>query len=277
MSDAAVVSGNGTCRVVLPVPEDDRRLQSGEARRLFWGRRRRRRAGGSGQSASYARYDWFFGAFSGRRRRGGCFPADTTVTANGVTVPIQNLSVGDVVLGSDGLSPFHLQGHADANEVTTMVKVETLNNRSVMASPDHYFPLASGGHSKAEALAVGDFLWVQEIGETQNPLKMVSSPIVSTSLVTATGLFNPYTQSGNLFVNGILASCHSSWFLEGSGLTDSSIVRAYSALFSPLNALYDVKPHAFRSFHDEIGLNGRALSAVSVVDILVAAFNGFAA
>lgn len=35
------------------------------------------------------------------------------------------------------------------------------------------------------------------------------------SAITKAGLYNPYTMSGNIVVNGMLASSHSDWVLDG--------------------------------------------------------------
>jgi len=153
-------------------------------------------------------------------------------------------------MSSHGLSAFFIQGHADPDAVTTMLQIDTLSNHSVSASLDHYFPLVSGKHVAVHDLSVGDELWVQHEGT------MVSSPIVRLSEVTRKGLFNPYTLAGDIFVNEILASSHSSWFLEETGLSDSSIVAAYKFLFYPLSLLHHLKPSAFPCFHNALDDSG---------------------
>ena len=42
-----------------------------------------------------------------------------------------------------------------------------------------------------------------------------ASPVKSTKETTKSGLFNPYTLSGSIVVDGVAASCHSSWILDG--------------------------------------------------------------
>lgn len=176
-----------------------------------------------------------------------CFPVDTKVMSEGFSVPIQNAKIGMLLLSSRGPSPFFLQGHADADATTSMMEIDTLSNHSVKASFDHYFPLVSGTHLAAKSLSLGDELWVQHSGS------MVPSPIVGIRVVVARGLFNPYTVAGDIVVNGILASSHSSWFLEETGMSDATIVAAYKVLFSPLLFLHHLKPHAFVCFHEDIG------------------------
>jgi len=180
---------------------------------------------------------------------GGCFARGTMVATAGSSLPIQDAKIGMQLMTSQGLSPFFLQGHSDPDAETSMMQIDTLSNHSVKATFDHYFPLVSGTHMAAQRLSVGDELWVYHEGS------MVPSPIVGIQVVAATGLFNPYTVIGDIVVNGILASSHSSWFLEGTGMSDATIVAAYRALFSPLILLHHLKPNAFVCFHEEIGTN----------------------
>merc|ERR1711965_611763 len=106
----------------------------------------------------------------------------------------QDATIGMKLLTSQGPSPFFLQGHADPDAKTLMMQIDTLSNHSVKASFEHYFPLVSGTHMAAQRLSVGDELWVHHEGS------MVPSPIVSVQVVEATGLFNPYTVTGDIVV-----------------------------------------------------------------------------
>jgi hypothetical protein len=63
--------------------------------------------------------------------------------------------------------------------------------------------------------------------------------IVAKSLVAGAGLFNPYTLSGSIVVDGVAASSHSSSALDGLfELAGVSIPRGYQAAFAPVRALY---------------------------------------
>jgi hypothetical protein len=63
--------------------------------------------------------------------------------------------------------------------------------------------------------------------------------IVAKSLVPGAGLFNPYTLSGSIVVDGVAASCHSSSALDGIfELMGISIPGGYQAAFAPVRALY---------------------------------------
>jgi hypothetical protein len=204
---------------------------------------------------------------SGRRRRSddGCFPLGSFIEVDGRMLPIEQATIGMHLLGSQGPSPFMLQGHYDFHTTMDMMEIKTASNHSVIATFDHYFPLTSGMYSVARDMAIGDELWVRQDNS------IIASPIVSTSVVTAQGLFNPYTTSGDLFVNGILASGHSSWFLEGLGLQHSSVVSLYQALFSSLSFLYYIRPSAFRCFHNDIAEDQYVLDKIGASKIAYSA------
>jgi hypothetical protein len=56
------------------------------------------------------------------------------------------------------------------------------------------------------------------------------------------GLYNPFTLSGDLVVNGVLASAHSDWFLDRVMPQSyvSSIPAIYQAAMAPMRATYYV-------------------------------------
>ena len=50
---------------------------------------------------------------------------------------------------------------------------------------------------------------------TNLPRGCLVGAVVSTAFVSKRGLYNPYTLSGTIVVDGVAASCHSSWILDG--------------------------------------------------------------
>merc|ERR1711937_391329 len=108
----------------------------------------------------------------------------------GGAIPIQDVRIGDQLLGSQGMSSVMLHGHFDAWTRTSFMKIQTASNHSVAATVDHYFPLASGQHKAAHQLQLGDELMVQS-GDG-----LEKSNIVSLSSTEAVGLYNPYTTAG---------------------------------------------------------------------------------
>lgn len=61
-------------------------------------------------------------------------------------------------------------------------------------------------YKRAEDVEKGDKVWVEEEGEVAR--------VSSIAKVEKRGLYNPFSLGGNIVVNGVVASCHSDWFLD---------------------------------------------------------------
>merc|ERR1712187_607811 len=155
---------------------------------------------------------------------------------------METLQIGQFVHTSDGQSPFFLSGHHDGNALFPMIEITTASRHTVAATPDHYLPLVGGGHAAAKHLKVGHKLWVQAENGT------AESKITGLRRMLKRGLYNPFTTKGDLFVNGVLASCHSAWFLEDY-LPAHAVVKIYNLLFNPLVLAYMLNPSLFHKFH----------------------------
>jgi len=190
----------------------------------------------------------------------GCFPSRATVQAISGARAIKSLSIGTMLLTSQGYSPFFLSGHNDLQAITTMVQFTMASNHTLTVTPDHYLPLSDGVHRSAGRIATGDELLVQ-VGSD-----LVPSAITSVDSVEEQGLFNPYTIAGDLVVDGVLASCHSSWFLEGV-VPEAYIVPAYEATLAPLGSLYGIAPGWFARFAADFAKDPRPLSEVGWLHI----------
>jgi len=69
---------------------------------------------------------------------------------------------------------------------------------------------ANGRLVYAKDVAVGDLInYVSDGGAIK------TGAVVSTARALKRGLYNPYTLSGTIVVDGVAASCHSSWILDG--------------------------------------------------------------
>jgi len=123
-----------------------------------------------------------------------------------------------------------------------------LGNHTITLTHYHYIPVNGSLFAAAGKACLGDQLSVLVWGAGG---EVVLSPIVKKRVVTAVGLYNPYLVSGGLFVDGVLASSHSSWFLEPY-LEAATIVPTYQALFAPLALLYYLHTGWFQRFHNSI-------------------------
>lgn len=61
----------------------------------------------------------------------------------------------------------------------------------------------------AGGVAPNMFVWVAAEGQ------VVADRVIDIALAQDKGLFNPYTLGGTIVVDGVLASAHSSWVLDG--------------------------------------------------------------
>lgn len=63
--------------------------------------------------------------------------------------------------------------------------------------------------------------------------------VADVTLASSMGLYNPYTLAGSIVVDGVQASCHSSWVLDGLfRALGIPLPAGYQAAFAPLRALY---------------------------------------
>ena len=154
----------------------------------------------------------------------GCFPADAKVMTPAGPKAMHSLRVGDRVLSMDkhGRTFFddvYFFGHADPKAFTPMVQLRLRSSQSdqhlsLQLSPDHFVHACPRKYpcewSESRLLYAGEvlpgaFLWTAEGWLAQ---------VLNSSLVPKLGLFNPYTLSGTLVVNGMVVSAHSSWLLD---------------------------------------------------------------
>jgi len=84
----------------------------------------------------------------------------------------------------------------------------------------------------AEEVGIGDVVWYESADGTT-----ASAPVTAVAAEARAGLYNPLTLGGTILVDGVAASAHSDWFLDGV-LAPASQDVVYQALFLPVRALY---------------------------------------
>lgn len=132
---------------------------------------------------------------------GLCFPGDSEVDVRdkGPTM-MKNLALGDEIHVAKGLyEPVYSFGHKKDDVLTTFVQVETSSDygRPLELSKDHMVFTDGGRAVPASLLKNGDKLQ-SESGE--------SVTVTRIREVKRKGAFAPFTESGALVVNGIIAS-----------------------------------------------------------------------
>ena len=84
------------------------------------------------------------------------------------------------------------------------------DGRAASSDPVGAQVAANGDLVYAKDVAVGDL-----INHVSDDGALKSGTVVSTTRSFKRGLYNPYTLSGTIVVDGVAASCHSSWILDG--------------------------------------------------------------
>jgi hypothetical protein len=132
--------------------------------------------------------------------------------------------IGDRVLAMDAsgsliFSDIYMFGHRDPTTRAAFVKITTGSGAIMHLTPDHYLYATIPTNSSAwatsskllpaRAITTQHYVWVSVPGDS-----LQLENVVEVSLHMDTGIFNPYTLSGTIVVNGVLASSHSSWVLD---------------------------------------------------------------
>jgi hypothetical protein len=186
-----------------------------------------------------------------------CFPADAQVALEGGGAKaMAELAIGDRVLAADAAGRLFFDdvaffGHREPAASAPFVAVTTESGAVLRLSPGHFLPAvadaacaAAGAGADlwaarellpARAVTTAHRVWVAGVGGKALRLEKVAR----VALAEHAGLFNPYTLSGSIVVDGVAASCHSSWIMDAAfAALGVSIPAGYQALFAPLRALY---------------------------------------
>jgi len=199
----------------------------------------------------------FADAFSGCDKvLGNCFPGDAMVTTPSGAKKMSLLKVGDKVLtditqeGDMVFEEVYMFGHKDPTPVVNFVRVDTSHNATLRLTPDHFVPVkrAKGGgrlrEIPASQVKVGDTILVHVTDDDGmhggvGKQSLRESRVTRVELTADQGLFNPYTMSGNIVVDNVVASCHSSSFLDSAmNMLGIHIPQGYQVVFAPIRATY---------------------------------------
>jgi len=191
-----------------------------------------------------------------------CFPADASVETTSGLKLMSDLRVGDRVRSVDGagkpiFDDVYFFGHADKSQSNVFVSLQLSgSDASLQLSQKHFLPTcpkqgepcdwSDHMHAYAQEIQAGDYVWIATDGET----KLRS--VLSTSLVMKDGLYNPYTLSGKIVVNGVIASAHSDWVLDAwtPAWMSQYLPGIYQILFLPGRLLYQLAGAAAADYLD---------------------------
>ena len=185
-----------------------------------------------------------------------CFPSVATVETPKGKKAIYEIKVGDFVLSHEGFSEVYLLGHADNETLGKYVRITTDNATSIRLSAEHFI-LSNSRYVYAKDVKEGDRL---AYGET----------VILVETEQAKGLWNPFTLAGTIVVDGIVASCHSDWFLEElpEWLRPSAalIPSIYQTLMAPARKIYERNKAWVKRFTESF--EGKAIGEHSLTAIL---------
>lgn len=192
-----------------------------------------------------------------------CFPAGATVrTAGGLSKPMREVEVGDRLRvlrpdGSVGYEDVYLLTHKDAVGASRYVTLTLASGARLTLSPRHFIPVAPEPQAPdwkhrvlkgADEVKVGDVVWVEQDDKVQP--SMVSEVAAGLEV----GAFNPLTLSGTIIVDGVVASAHSDWFLDGLVSADLQ-ARVYQAVLAPVRLAYRaIGPAWTRRISEDLGV-----------------------
>jgi MYXO-CTERM domain-containing protein len=158
---------------------------------------------------------------------------------------IRDVRLGDRIMvaradGSLGYEEVYLNTHRDAVSSTPYVELALASGRSLTLSPRHFIPVAAGPTSTwaehiakgANEIAVGDIVWSRA-----DAGRMVPDEVAAVRTTVAVGAYNPLTMNGTIVVDGVVASAHSDWFLDGIVSADAQ-AKVYQAILAPVRLAY---------------------------------------
>ena len=148
-----------------------------------------------------------------------CFPLSATAMTPKGKKSMGELETGDEVLtvdpstGNKSFSTVYMWGHRDSKTVTSFYEITTASGATLTLSKEHYMYVSESGCENASLAStttlspalvkVGQGAW------TVTPEGIKCSEITDIKIAEHKGIFNPFTLSGTIVVDGVIASCYS--------------------------------------------------------------------
>lgn len=128
-----------------------------------------------------------------------CFPGDSLVEVEGSGyVKMSNLNLGDhVKVSADKFEPIYSFGHKSSDTTGEFVAIHAEGGRKLELSDDHMVAIEGGRIIPASMVQIGDKILTSS---------GVAAAVTTIRTVKRSGLYAPFTQSGTVVVNDVLAS-----------------------------------------------------------------------
>lgn len=163
---------------------------------------------------------------------GFCFPSESVVDVLGKgPVDMKQVKIGDKVLAADGeYEKIVSFGHRNEDATGEYLKMTTSSKAAIELTKDHM--IFSGGKAfAADSFKVGDVIDMAH-GQTEQVTKIQH--------VTREGAYAPFTESGAIVVNGVLAS---SYVAMQEGGSDMVTIGGIEIISHQLTAQISQAPH----------------------------------
>jgi hypothetical protein len=149
-------------------------------------------------------------------------------------------------------SDVYFFAHKDMETTAAFTQLVLANQRTLEATAEHFVPVSSNCDGAHEMKYAGDVkvgMCMFSLGQSSKLTEMVR--VEAVNKVERQGLHAPYTMSGTLFVNGVLASSHSDWFLDPLAKRTFGVAvlpSLYQHILAPARAMYNlVERHEARA------------------------------
>lgn len=183
---------------------------------------------------------------------------------------MRDLAIGDNVMtvgrsyGTLEASPVYMMPHAISSGMFPFKHIRLATNHTITASPDHYMLLGDPRWADAwvlrpvpaGAVKVGDRMFVF----SKESKKILSTLVIQVDDVYGEGLFAPFTLTGTIISNDVVASVYVRKF--GSEA-------AMHAFCSWVRALWTSSPNLFKSLHSIGWLSPIAMGVAHVVQAVL--------
>ncbi|CAJ0939121.1 unnamed protein product, partial [Mesorhabditis belari] len=184
-----------------------------------------------------------------------CFSGTMTVQTPDGEKFIKDLQIGDQVLSIDEnliqYSPVIMFLHKRDDVETEFYRVQLKSGQSIELTEDHLIYTTDCHYASphnlvhAKHLTVGQCLGVK---------------IVSIEMVVSEGIYAPLTSTGDIFVNNVLASCHTNYVVK-------SLQQTFFSVYRSMKAEYDRFFGTIRSTQYDMPFGAEYLT--SVIDLFV--------
>jgi hypothetical protein len=167
---------------------------------------------------------------------------------DGSTKAMPDVRLGDRVLvartdGGLGFEDVYLNTHKDHVSAAPYIELTLASGRPLSLSPRHFIPVAAGPDSAwadhvakgGDEIAAGDHVWSRSAAG-----RMELDRVTAARTKVAVGAFNPLTMNGTIVVDGVVASAHSDWLLDGIVSADTQ-TKVYQAILALVRVAYQVQ------------------------------------